>query len=155
MERRFYKNTNLILVFCFVALLFSSLTIAANAENVNITPHKIILNAKGDFDAIKADVSIGIVGGSSIEEFGVTLWFDDIKIANAYAADYCVIDSILHLYFDRNYIQDHPEIGDFIGDEVTALVEGWVITYDANGDEIFTEFSGTDIIEILKPGKSE
>ena len=50
-------------------------------------------------------------------------------------------------------LQDNPDVQDMANSTVKATVDGYVIVENANGDEIRTDFNGSDMVEIVKPGK--
>lgn len=119
------------------------------AETVNINPHKIVLNAQGASDDVQANVHI-ILAGSSVTEFDVTLSLDGIKVAEAESAFYCVLDDILIVGFDRTELQNNPDVQAMANTTVTATVTGWVLMA---GEATPTSFSGSDLVEIVAPGK--
>ena len=126
------------------------------AETVNINPHKIVLNAQGASDDVQANVHI-ILDGAWVVDFDVTLALNDgdgdIVVAEAESAFYCVLDDILIVGFDRTALQDNPDVQAMANKTVTATVTGTVTVEDANGDETTTSFSGSDLVEIVAPGK--
>ena len=139
----------------FVAVLLAA-TGVSWAERVSITPHKIVLNAKGQSDGIDAIVGIVLPSGT-IEDFEGKLRLvaedDDgnvveILIAMAHAVRYCAIDDNLFLTFDREVIQTHPEIVSRAGQTVLFGVEGSVTI----GGSLY-EFCGYDEAQIHAPGK--
>ena len=126
------------------------------AETVNINPHKIVLNAQGASDDVQANVHI-ILDGAWVVDFDVMLMFDDgdsdIVVAVAESAFYCVLDDILIVGFDRTTLQNNPDVQDMANKTVTATVTGTVTVENADGEEITTSFSGSDLVEIVAPGK--
>ncbi len=120
----------------------------AEGDIVNINPHKIVLNAQGQSDDIQANIPM-VLPSASIEKFYVTLSFDGAKVAEAESARYCVIDDMLIIGFDREELQDNQVVQDMANTTVTATVSGRVT--DNSG--VTTEFSGSDTVEIVKPGK--
>ena len=122
----------------------------ALAETVNINPHKIVLNAQGASDDVQANVHI-VLPGSLVEDFDVTLALDGIKVAEAESAFYCVLDDILIVGFDRTDLQNNEDVQDMANTTVTATVTGWVLMA---GEVEPKSFSGTDLVEIVAPGKN-
>jgi hypothetical protein len=136
-----------------VLLLMAAVSIVCLAEeivNVNINPHKIVLNAQGADDDVQANVSI-LLTSARIPVFDVTLSFDDIEVAEAESARYCLIDHILIIGFDRADLQSNPVVKGMANTTVTATVVGTVT--DDNG--ITKAFRGMDTVEIVKPGKKK
>ena len=126
------------------------------AVTVNINPHKIVLNAEGKADDVQANIPI-ILASAKIVEFDVILSFNDgtgnIAVAEAESARYCLIDDMLIIGFDRTELQDNPDVQDMANSTVEATVEGSVTVINADGEEITTAFNGSDMVEIVKPGK--
>jgi hypothetical protein len=122
------------------------------AVTVNINPHKIVLNAEGKADDVQANIPI-VLASASITKFDVTLSFDDIEVAKAESARYCLIDNMLIIGFDRTELQDNPDVQNMANSTVTAKVEGSVTVKNADGKTETTEFSGSDKVKIVAPGK--
>jgi hypothetical protein len=122
------------------------------AEIVNINPHKIILNAQGLSDDVQANVRI-ILPGARVVDYDVTLSFNGTVVAEAESAFYCVIDDILIVGFDRTSLQDNPDVIALANSTVEATVTGSVTVINAEGVETEVSFSGSDMVEIVAPGK--
>ena len=122
------------------------------AEIVNINPHKIVLNADGAADDIQANVRI-ILPGALVVDFDVTLSLDGTSVAEAESAFYCVVDDILIIGFDRASLQSNPDVQALANKTVTATVTGNVTVKNADGMETKVSFSGSDMVEIVAPGK--
>ena len=133
-------------------LLVAAVSGVCLAETVNINPHKIVLNAKGAADDVQANVHI-VLPGARIVEFDVTLSFNGAVVAQAESARYCLIDDILIIGFDRTNLQDNEDVQDMANSTVTATVDGSVTVISADGDSVSVSFSGSDTVEIVKPGK--
>lgn len=127
--------------------LVAAVSVVCLAETVNINPHKIVLNAEGAADNVQANVHI-VLPSAWIEHFDVTLSFNGTVVAQAESARYCLIDDILIIGFDRTDLQNNPDVQHMANSTVTAKVDGYVTV---EGFE--TPFSGTDMVEIVKPGK--
>ena len=121
------------------------------AETVNVNPHKIVLNAKGAFDDVQANVNIALPGAPVID-FDVTLSFNGTAVAEAESAFYCILDNILIIGFDRTDLQNNPDVQALANQTVTAEVTGSVTVKNAAGDEITRSFNGSDTVEIVAPG---
>jgi len=121
--------------------------------HVNINPYKIVLNANGKADDIQANIPIALAS-ASITKFDVTLSFDDIEVAKAESARYCLIDNMLIIGFDRTELQDNPDVQDMANSKVMATVEGSVTVRDADDKKVTTEFCGSDKVKIVAPGKN-
>ena len=155
MSRRLSAQKVVFVIFGLGAVLLAAAGVSW-AERVSITPHRIVLNAKGQFDGIDAIVGI-VLPSARILDFEATLSLvvedDDgngaeIVIAMAQAVRYCVIDYNLFLTFDRETIQTHPEIIARAGQSVRCKVDGSVTI-----DGIDQEFCGYDVVEIHAPGR--
>jgi len=120
-------------------------------ETVNVCPHKIVLNAEGNSDDVQAIVRM-VLPSADIVSFDVVLRFDGVDVAVAESAFYCIVDDNLIVGFDRQELQSNPDVIALAGQEVLATVEGHVVV--SVGGALFTrEFSGSDYVEIVKPGK--
>ena len=133
-------------------LLVAVVSVVCLAETVNINPHKIVLNAEGKADDVQANIPI-VLASALIVDFDVTLSFDGTEVAEAESARYCLIDDMLIIGFDRDSLQDNQDVQDMANTTVEATVEGYVIVEIAGGVQIETCFSGSDMVEIVKPGK--
>ncbi len=122
------------------------------AETVNINPHKIVLNAQGAADDVQANVHI-ILDGAWVVDFDVTLALDGIVVADAESAYYCALDDILIVGFDRTSLQENPDVQALANEIVTATVIGTVTMENADGDQTTVSFGGSDLVEIVAPGK--
>ncbi|UCG59973.1 MAG: hypothetical protein JSU70_10720 [Phycisphaerales bacterium] len=120
------------------------------AETVNINPHKIVLNARGASDDVQANIHI-ILSGAPVIDFDVTLTLKGSVVAEvkAESAFYCVLDNILIVGFDRTELQNNPEVQALANQTVTATVTGAVLMADGT----WTDFDGSDTVEIVAPGK--
>lgn len=138
------------LVVCALAALIITLsgTAFVLAETVKIAPHRIILNAEGDFDDVQAIVSI-VLPSADIDAYEVGLSLEGVDVATAVSAYYCPIHENLIVGFDRQDLQDNPDVKALAGQTVTATVDGWVEVSDG---ETF-DFAGSDLVEIVKPGR--
>ena len=131
--------------------------LAEDEDIVNINPHKIVLNAEGKADDVQANIPM-VLPSASIVEYEVTLSFCDgnddmIVVATAESARYCLIDDMLIIGFDRTDLQNNPDVQDMANSTVELTVDGYVKVEDSVGDETTRSFSGTDMVEIVKPGK--
>jgi hypothetical protein len=123
--------------------------------NVNINPHKIVLNAEGKADDVQANIPIGLAS-ALIVDFDITLSFEGTTVVvEAESARYCLIDDILIIGFDRTDLQ--KELAEEISTTttVTATVDGYVTVINANNDEIRTDFIGSDTVQVVEPGKKD
>jgi len=134
------------------ALLVAAVSAVCLAETVNINPHKIVLNAQGEADDVQANIPM-VLPGAQIVDFAVTLSFNDTVVAEAESARYCVIDDMLIIGFDRTDLQNNPDVQQMANSTVTAAVDGYVTVENSDGDETTRTFGGTDMVEIVKPGK--
>ena len=137
---------------CAIALLVLSVaSVLCVAEPVKVAPHKIVLNARGA-DGIQVIVSMVLPCGTAIGDYQVDLWLGDVLAAQATSLRYCVVDDNLLVGFDRAELQSNPDVVALAGQTVTAFVEGWLISCEGP-DAVRVEFSGTDQVEIVAPGK--
>ena len=160
MSRRFSVSVAYCIIF---ALAFAVIPALCHAESVSITPFKIILNAQcvGQSQDIQAIISKSMPSTYHIDEYDVTLSFNGVEVASAFAFRYCYIDSNFLASFDREAIQADPYVASLASGEAVATVSGWFTVrdnegnpiYDEDGDQIKITFSGDDTVEILNPKK--
>ena len=116
------------------------------SDTVNISPFKIILNADGNSDDIQARIPMALPAGE-ITDFGASLLFGKApEVLTTEDFYYCVIDNILHIYFDRGVVLDYLRDNKIEGDEVIAQVWGSICV-----GEQCVEFEGFDIVEVIDP----
>ena len=116
---------------------------AADYETVIMKPYKIILTTEGASDnTIQANIPMAV--GIDISDFQayLTLAGTDIE---AVGFDYCPIDDILHVYFDRLEVVEFLIAEDISGElEVTV----WGSFFDGFTD---ITFDGKDDVELVTP----
>ena len=144
------KKTVGVLV-CLVVGLSSLMVVSA--EPVLMSPHKIVLNAQGNADDVQAVVSMSLEPGYQVTDFQVKLWFDDVEVAEAETFRYCPVDDNFLTGFDRTTLLNNPDVIAMAGQTVVATVEGWFTAESIDGDFYTRYFSGTDVVEIVKPGR--
>ena len=145
-------SSRVLLAGVLLVAVVMAVCLAEEIVNVNINPHKIVLNAEGKADDVQANIPI-VLASALIVDFDVTLSFDGTEVAEAESARYCLIDDMLIIGFDRDSLQDNQDVQDMANTTVEATVEGYVIVEIAGGVQIETCFSGSDMVEIVKPGK--
>ena len=141
------------LVVCALAALIITLSGTASvlAEPVKIAPHKIVLNAEGNFDDVQAIVRM-VLPSANIVDYDVDLSLDGVFVAKAESAYYCPIHDNLIVGFDRQDLQDNPDVRALAGLKVTATVAGWV-EVSVDGTVVRRDFAGSDLVEIVKSGR--
>jgi len=142
-------SSRVLLAGVLLVAVVMAVCLAEEIVNVSINPYKIVLNAQGAADDVQANVSIGL-SSARIPVFDVELWFDDELVAEAVSARYCLIDHILIIGFDREKLLANPDVIAMGNSIVEATVAGTVT--DNNG--LTKEFSGSDMVEIVAPGKN-
>jgi len=128
-----------------------------SCEPVNVTPFKIILNARNAED-IQAIISMSMTSGYRLSGFDVTIQFgdNDEVLFNAFSFRYCAIDDNFLARYDRQEIINDAYIASLAGQTVTAIVSGSYTAVSLDGTHIITiDFEGSDQVQILKPGKSK
>ena len=160
MSKTKVRVVNSLLVCCVAFMLVFLGVERGYGEYVNIAPHRIILNAKceGAEQDIQAIISI-VLSSSRITDFEVTLWLGDvgdIEIVKAQGLRYCIVDYNLLASFNRQVIQDHPDVIDQANQGLVKFtVAGSVTVSNSDGVETTTEFDGNDLVEILAPGNQK
>jgi hypothetical protein len=133
-------------------LLAVPLTAAADEVPVNMRPDVIVLNAQGDAeDVVVAQIVMPMTPGHSIQSFYISLRFDGVHVADAFALDYCYTDGFFSASFDKKELLQNQDVIDMANSTVTARVEGQITTADVAGDSVVMEFFGVDDMEIVLP----
>ena len=141
--------------FAFFAGLVLIIAFAASpslGEDMTMSPHKIILNAQGQFDNVQAVIRMPMMPGYSLSNYQVFLSFDGIMVSEAYEFRYCYIDDNFLASFDRTAIQANQDVIGMAGRIVSAEVSGWFEAVDSYGNSYRKDFSYFDDVEILDPG---
>ena len=140
------------------ALLLPQGQSCANADaalvSITISPHKLVLKAKGQFEDVQAVIRMAMPSGYRLSDFAVGLSFDGVLVSEAYAMRYCPVDDNFLASFDRHALQENPEVIAMAGSVVRAKVEGWYEAVSADGTTaIRRAFLGYDDVEIVLPGR--
>jgi hypothetical protein len=131
---------------------------------MSVSPSRIILNAEcvGSSQDIQATFGVTITSGS-IVDLNANFYFmiidpdtgDDVAVWVCWTDSfhYCWIDDNLMVYFDRAVIQDKAVANDLVDEECKVKVECSFSILSSDGSKEDRNLSGTDIVEILAPGK--
>ena len=122
-------------------------------EEMTMSPHKIILNAQGQFEDAQAVIRIAMRPGYSLTDYYVTLQFDGVPVSEAFDFRYCTVDDNFLASFDRTALQANPAVIAMANRTVCATVAGWFTGTATDGSSYTQEFSCTDLVEILDPEK--
>ena len=114
-------------------------------------PDVIILNSQGDAEEVAAQIELPMVWGHSIQSFDISLLFDGVHVADAFALVYQFSDSLYSASFDKKELLENQDVIDMANSTVTARVEGQITTGDGAGDIVVMEFFGFDDVEIVLP----
>jgi len=144
---------------CRMGLLFivAALIVSPSVsfgEVMTMSPHKISLNAVGQFDDVQAVIRMSMKSGYVLADYSVILKFNDVPVSEAYDFSYCYIDANFLASFDRTALQANPDVTALAGQTVTATVEGWFSAENDLGESYTQSFSFNDRVEILDPEKS-
>ena len=141
--------------FC-LSVLFLTSVLGVEDVIVNMSPHRIILNAKskGALQDVQAIIPMYLPAGCQIADFEVTLKLDDAPVAEAFDLRYCFVDDNLLVSFDRQEIQSYCIENTLTGEGIKATVAGWLVAVKTDGSEVRIDFTGDDLVDILNPGAS-
>ncbi|MFC1475433.1 hypothetical protein ACFLQW_00340 [Candidatus Zixiibacteriota bacterium] len=124
------------------------------AGAITISPHKLVLNSQGNAEDVQAIIPMTIAAGYTFTAGEATLEFDGTEVAVSISMRYCYVDDNLIVGFDKEELLRNPDVIAMAGTTVTAKVEGSFIATDAEGNTYTKDFSGTDQVEIVAPGKN-
>ena len=136
-----------------VVLLLAMAPTQAFCDEMTMSPHKIILNARGQFEDVQAVIRIPLQAGYYLTDYRVTLRFNDIPVSEAFDFRYCYNDDNFLASFDRTALQADPAVIAMANTVVTATVEGWFEAAADDGSVYTQDFSCNDQVEILDPDK--
>jgi hypothetical protein len=125
----------------------------ASGEEMTMSPYKIILNAKGQFEDMQAVIRIPLEAGYTLDDYQVSLAFDGITVGEAISFRYCYIDDNFLAGFDRTEVQASPAVIAMANTLVTATVSGWFTAVNGEGNSYMQNFSCSDQVEIIDPDK--
>jgi hypothetical protein len=129
---------------------------ALGDESITISPHKIVLNAEGNFEDVQAVIRMPLPSGHVLlDDYSVTLSLDGTPVAQAFDLRYCYVDDNFLASFDRTAIQQNPAVIALAGQVVDGSVVGSFWTVAPDGTLCENYFSGTDRVEIVGSGKKE
>ena len=156
MVKHVERKLHLVIVGIAVLLFaITGITEKLQSESVTMAPFKIVLNAQGIDQDVQANISMVLASGYMLDEYEVNLSFDGIQVSQAFDFRYCYIDDIFIASFDRADLQENPVVIGMANTVVTATVDGWFTAVNSDGESYKREFSGTDTVEIVKPGKKK
>ena len=144
------SRMSVMLIVSFVTVI----TVFSLAGAISISPHKIVLNSQGNAEDVQAIIPITISSGYSFTEGEATLRFSGDEVARSTTMRYCYIDNNLIIKFDKTELLHNPVVIALAGKTVTATVEGSFTATDADGNTYTQDFSGSDQVIIVAPGKN-
>ena len=121
------------------------------AEDMTVCPHKIVLNAKGNFEDLQAVIRMPMQPGYILADWQVTMSFNSIPVSEAFAFRYCPIDDNFLASFDRTALQANADVIAMANSTVVATVEGWYTGVASDGSSYTHEFTCTELVEIVDP----
>ena len=124
---------------------------AADEVTVNMRPDVIVLNSQGDAEDIVAQIVLPMTPGHGILSFDISLKFDMVPVADAFALDYCYTDGFFSASFDKKELVKNQDVINMGNSTVPARVEGQITTADDTGGSVVMEFFGFDDVEIVLP----
>nr|NQU89495.1 hypothetical protein [Bacteroidota bacterium] len=146
------KNLTKVLAICLGLFFFSWHEI--NAQNMNIAPDMINLNAVGNWDNIQCIYGIVLPSGYAITEHSVQLYLNGAFVTNSEVVNYCAVDDNLFVEYDRATLQGNPVVISLANaGPVVATITGYFVVTNAEGASITYMVDRWGYLEILKPGK--
>ena len=139
--------------FVIMSMIILALPLAASAQDMTVSPHRIVLNAVGQTQSIQTIIRTPMEEGFTLTDYSLVLKFDGVTVGEAYDLFYCVADANFLARFDRAAILANPEVQAMANTTVTATVEGWYTAEDADGNTYTADLVGSAPVQIYKPGK--
>lgn len=135
-------------------LCVALVTAPTSATAMTMSPHMLVLNSVGSSEDVQAIIPLVITSGYTFTSGEATLRFDGVEVATTVSMRYCYIDDNLIVSFDKTALLQNPDVIAMAGMIVTAEVEGSFTATDGDGNTYTQDFSGTDEVEIVAPGKT-
>ncbi|MBN1211701.1 MAG: hypothetical protein JXA92_03915 [candidate division Zixibacteria bacterium] len=143
----------LTLLLLLVVLFITAAPTVSHAEEMTMSPFKIILNAKGQFEDMQAVIRMPLEAGYTLSDYQVSLAFNGTMVGEAISFRYCYIDDNFLAGFDRAAVLANPVVIGLANTTTTATVEGWFEGVNSEGGTYTQYFSCTDMVEIIDPGQ--
>ena len=152
------------LIICCIASVLIFLQAPAECDAMSVSPSRIILNAEcvGSSQDIQATFGVTIQSGS-IVDLNANFYFmitdpdtgDDVAVWVCWTDSfhYCWIDDNLMLSFERDTIQEEAVTYGLVNTDCEVFVECSFSILSSDGSKEDKYLSGTDVVEILAPGK--
>ncbi|MBN1123398.1 MAG: DUF2202 domain-containing protein [Sedimentisphaerales bacterium] len=120
-------------------------------DPIQVSPNQIVLNAQGQQEDILVIIRKSMASGYEITDFALTLYFNEIEVAQAYALRYCYIDDNFLASFDWDTILNNPAVVAMAGSEVIARLDGWYTAQNGEGETLQDTLAGQDLVQIMDP----
>ncbi len=168
------KNFPVYLIISMLALsLLSQSSYTDETNPVTMSPHKIILNAKGFLtNGISQDIQ-AVIGGTMPDGYSIVKAESEVTLqftnSDGFSSDEFLAEDLRYCYIDNNYLatfnrqeiqeslQDSLKDEDLASLTVTATIGGYCIVTkpdeDEDKDKIQINFNGSDSVEIIDPDK--
>ena len=102
--RKFNKTRDAITILLALAVLFIiAAPTVSHGEEMTMSPFKIVLNAKGQFEDMQAVIRMSMKSGYTLADYQVGLAFNGVPVAEAISFRYCYIDDNFLAGFDLGF----------------------------------------------------
>lgn len=122
-------------------------------STMTVSPYRIVLNARGNFDDVQCSFPGAMPAGYSIYSFDLELYFNDNLVAEAESFTYCYTDNIYFAGFDRTELQNNSYVQSLDEGESDAEMRGTYTLANSGNETITYTISKTDVVYIKKPGR--
>ena len=123
------------------------------AQNMNVNPDKINLNAQGNAENIQCAYGAYLVS-SNVTFTDIQIYFAGTYVCDAYGVDYCIIDNMVFVEFDWTTMISSPVLEELANQgQVVVEISGYFIVTDNNGEDHEYAVDRWGWAEVIKPGK--
>jgi hypothetical protein len=150
------KNKNLLHVIgvTCISLFFILASYTSNAQNMNVNPDKINLNAQGNAENLQCAYSFLLPSGYSPSTQDIHIYFAGAYVTDSYNVDYCVTDAMLFVQFDWSTVISSPVLVELVNcGPVVVTITGCFTASNNNGEIIEYGVDRWGYAEVIKPGK--
>ena len=138
-------------ILCISCALFL-MSFTMFGQNMSVSPDVINLNAQGNFENVQCHYG-AYIASTVITSHSIEVCFNGSYIMQACYVEYCPVDNILFVEFNRTAFQNHPIVQALANKGPKELtINGSFTVLTATGNTIVYQVDRLGYLEIIKPG---